>query len=159
MSMTPAERLFPSLPGSPFKRASGISLIEMLIALLVLSFGLLGLAGLQAYSLRNNSGAYYRSIANALAYDIVDRMRANRAVAVAAGTGYNITLATNKPAPSATDVRQQDQFEWLTAIETLPGGDGAILCNSGTRVCQVTVQWDDSRGAGVAQQFVLSAEL
>lgn len=171
VSVTGVERDMQAVDARNRKRySSGISLIEMLIALLVLSFGLLGIAGLQAYSLRNNSNAYYRSVANSLAYDIVDRMRANRAVAQAAGTNYNIALATNKPA-SLTDVRLQDQAEWLAATGDasdpnappgmLPLGDGAINCTTNLTpvICQVTVQWDDSRGVGAVQQFVLSTEL
>lgn len=138
--------------------AAGISLIEMLVTLLVLSIGLLGVASLQVYSLRHNSGAYFRSQASVLAYDIADRMRANRSVALAGSNNYDIALAASKPS-SLTDVRQQDLNEWLTALETLPGGDGQIACVAATRTCQVTVQWNDSRGGSGPTQFVLSTEL
>ena len=56
---------------------TGFTLIEVLIAMIVLAVGLLGLAGLQATSLRNNQSAYNRIKATQLAYDIADRMRAN----------------------------------------------------------------------------------
>ena len=56
---------------------TGFTLIEVLIAMIILAVGLLGLAGLQATSLRNNQSAYNRSVATQLAYDIADRMRAN----------------------------------------------------------------------------------
>lgn len=56
---------------------AGFSLIEVLVALLVLSIGLLGLAALQATGFKYNSDAYYRTQASILAYDIIDRMRAN----------------------------------------------------------------------------------
>jgi type IV pilus assembly protein PilV len=56
---------------------SGFTLLEVLITLIVLSVGLLGLAGLQTMSLRNNHDAYLRSQATIQAYDIVDRMRAS----------------------------------------------------------------------------------
>ncbi len=59
------------------KTNTGFTLIEVLIAMLVLAVGLLGLAGLQATSLRNNQSAYNRSQATQLAYDLADRMRAN----------------------------------------------------------------------------------
>jgi type IV pilus assembly protein PilV len=60
----------------------GFTLLEVLVAVLVLSIGLLGLAGLQAASLRNNHSGYLRSQATILAYDYIDRMRANRDVAL-----------------------------------------------------------------------------
>ena len=67
-------------------RQSGMTLIETLVALLVLSIGLLRCrAALQMTSLRNNHAAHTRSQATALAYDIADRMRANRTVAVGGG--------------------------------------------------------------------------
>ena len=59
------------------KKNTGFTLIEVLIAMIVLAVGLLGLAGLQATSLRNNQSAYNRIKATQLAYDIADRMRAN----------------------------------------------------------------------------------
>ena len=64
----------------------GFTLIEVLIAVLVLSIGLLGLASLQAASLKNNYGAYMRSQASILANDMADRIRSNPGSGVA-GTG------------------------------------------------------------------------
>ena len=58
-------------------RQSGFSLLEVLIAIVVTSIGLLGLAAMQATGLRNNHSAYHRSQATVLAYDIADRMRSN----------------------------------------------------------------------------------
>ena len=151
----------------------GISLIEMLIALLVLSFGLLGMAGLQAYSLRNNTNAYYRSQATVLAYEIVDRMRANRVAAVGAEPGrrnssfastYNISLGDIPP--TGTTIAQRDLREWKLALRgnsttqgRLPSGDGAVACSGLTAICTITVRWDDSRGAAAPAQFVYSTEL
>ncbi len=63
-------------------------MIEVLIALAILSFGLLGLALMQGQSLKFNTSAYSRTQANLLAYDIIDRMRSNPA-GITAGS-YNI---------------------------------------------------------------------
>ena len=60
-------------------RASGFSLIEVLVALLILSFGLLGFALLQTLSVRFSQAANYRTVATNLAYELFDQMRANRA--------------------------------------------------------------------------------
>lgn len=62
---------------SPERKQSGLSLIEVLIAIVISSIGLLGLAGMQATGLQNNHSAYHRSQATVLAYDIADRMRSN----------------------------------------------------------------------------------
>jgi len=64
----------------------GFTLLEVLIALLVLSIGLLGLAALQTTGLRSNEMASMRTTATQLAYDISDRMRANPGRAAAAPT-------------------------------------------------------------------------
>jgi type IV pilus assembly protein PilV len=136
------------------RRMRGVSLIEMLVALLVLSFGLLGLAGLQANSLRNNTSAFHRSQANALAFDIMDRMRANKLAAV--NLNYNIALGGSA---AGSTIPAIDLGEWKANLAGLPSGDGSVQCTTATRTCVVTVQWDDTRGVGAAQQFVLSAEL
>jgi len=59
------------------RRTSGFTLIEVLIAVLVLGIGLLGVAGLQSVALSMNQGSYVRTQATVLARDIADRMRAN----------------------------------------------------------------------------------
>lgn len=56
---------------------TGFTMLEALVALLVLSIGLLGLAMLQVQGMRFNSDAYFRTQATLLAYDIIERMRAN----------------------------------------------------------------------------------
>jgi type IV pilus assembly protein PilV len=72
------------------KRTStrGFTMLEVLVAILVLSLGLLGLAGLQTLGLRNNTGSAQRTIATQLAYDISDRMRANYASVLAGDYNY-----------------------------------------------------------------------
>ena len=60
------------------RSASGFTLIEVLVAILILGIGILGMAGMQAMSVRESQNTYFRTQADMLAYDIVDRMRANR---------------------------------------------------------------------------------
>lgn len=71
----------------------GFSLIEVLVALAVLSIGLLGLAALQTTGLKFNHQSYERTQAVLQAYDIIDRMRANKS-----GTGGTINTAYNSVA-------------------------------------------------------------
>jgi type IV pilus assembly protein PilV len=129
----------------------------MLIALLVLSFGLLGVAGLQAYSLRNNNSAYHRSQATALGYEAIDMMRANAPAAVARQE-YNVVLGG---LPTGTTRPALEVRSWKNRVAAaLPTGDGQVACDPATRICTVTVQWDDTRGAATnPQQFIASSRL
>jgi type IV pilus assembly protein PilV len=125
----------------------GFTMVEVLIAVLVLSIGLIGLASLQGVSLQFNNSAYLRSQATNLAYDITDRMRANRGQAIIAGSPYNIVPGAAIPAPGT--LAQTDLNEWLTALQnTLPAGTGGVAVVPGGNVT-ILVCWDDSRGVAV----------
>lgn len=125
--------------------SGGFTLLEVLIALLVLSVGLLGIAGLQLTSLRSNHSAYLRSQATILAYDILDRMRANRAQAQA--DDYNTTIAAVSDLPSISDSSTQaarDLNSWGTAVLALPAAK-AIVKVDANNIVSVSISWDDSR--------------
>jgi type IV pilus assembly protein PilV len=124
-------------------RQHGFTLLEVLVAMVIVSIGLVGLAGLMMTSAKNNQSAYYRSQASWLAYDIVDRMRANRSVAQNT-TNYNIAFQAS---PSGSGMSFTDLTQWKQELVTaLPGGDGEITFPGG--VATVKVRWDDSRGLG-----------
>ncbi|MBW8306116.1 MAG: type IV pilus modification protein PilV [Thiobacillus sp.] len=134
----------------------GFTLLEVLVAIVVLSIGLLGLAGLMASSLKNSHSAYQRTQATWLAYDALDRMRANRQVALAGG--YNLALGA---APGGSALAKDDLDEWDTALaNTLPAGDGSIAVAAGG-VVKIIVQWNDTRGTGgvAAEQFIVDSQL
>jgi type IV pilus assembly protein PilV len=129
------------------KRQYGFTLLEVLIALLILSIGLLGLAALQTTGLRSNQMANMRTLATEAAYDITDRMRANP-VGVAAGD-YVIAL-TDTTDPSATGTAPSDLNAWRELVHRLPGGTSEITqcntadgCDGLTHV--ITVYWDEAR--------------
>jgi type IV pilus assembly protein PilV len=130
-------------------RAAGFTLIEVLVALVVLSIGLLGVAGLQIVGLRGNLSAASRTQASYLAEDIIDRMRANYTAARGpAGAGhlqYQLTMGAT--APTATDATAiSDVTTWLTELQTLPSGKGSINVDAVTSVVTVTIQWLDTPG-------------
>lgn len=137
-------------------KQSGFSMLEVLVTILIMSVGLLGLAGLTAASMRNNHGAYHRTQAVWLAYDIADRMRANRAVAL--GGGYNLALATAAPVGGA--VNQVDLQQWVARLGVLPNGTGSVNVANDQSVT-IIVQWNDSRATGgiAAQQFQVDTRL
>lgn len=142
------------------RRCRGLTLIEVLIALLVLSIGILGLATLQTASLGFNAGASQRTQATMLASDMAERMRANRQAALAGA--YDIAFQDPAPAcaaPSASGtVAQQDISTWRMALACrVPLGTGSIARNGGE--ITLTVQWDDSHGRELPMQFQFTTAL
>jgi len=143
-------------------RQSGFSLLEVLIAIVITSIGLLGLAAMQATGLRNNHSAYHRSQATVLAYDIADRMRSN-----ASSMGSYVTPVAVVTPPDGADpdvdtpvidlsgcastsgcsadlLAQSDLAQWNTDLAAaLPGGTGAIALAGG--IFTISVNWDDNR--------------
>lgn len=128
-------------------KQSGFTLLEVMVAMLVLAIGLLGLAGLMTSSMRNNLSASHRTQATWMAYDIIDRMRANRAGAVSGGYATVMgTAATCSPAVPAGTIKEQDIAAWKNQLAcALPAGNGSITfpASGGARV---VIRWDDSRG-------------
>ena len=142
----------------------GVSLIEILIAVLVLAVGLLGVAALQANALKTNQSAVARSQATMLGYLILDAMRANRDAAAAGA--YNLGTLTNPvcTVPTASDLVTQDQAYWLGKLKENLGDAacGAIACTTtpSATTCTVRIRWDDSRAGGSsAQTFDVATRL
>ena len=148
-------------------RMRGFTLVEVLVALLVMSIGLLGIGKLVIVSARANDSAYLRSQATALAYEALDDMRANRLTALggayttapawastfASNPGTTCTAACNN-----TTIAQLDLYNWQLHLKKAlgPSGDGQISITTTTdpvtlapyAAVTVTVKWDDT----VAQQ-------
>jgi type IV pilus assembly protein PilV len=132
----------------------GMTLIEALVALLILSIGLLGVAGLQMQALRSNHGAHLRSQATVLAHDIADRMRANRDAALADPSAYNVAIGV---VPGGAALADFDVVAWKQALaDVLPAGDGAIVVDAATDIATITVQWTDRLGPG---NFITETQL
>lgn len=126
------------------QRQHGATLIEVLIAVVVLSIGLLGLAGLQATSVKSNHSAYQRSQATLFAYDLADRMRANRTEALTNAYEVNFPTSSSSHSVSGTQAAK-DKAEWLNSLaRTLPEGTGKVE-KDGTLVI-IHVRWNDNRG-------------
>jgi type IV pilus assembly protein PilV len=125
-------------------RQRGVGLVEVLVAVTVLAIGMLGIAAMQATALRNRQSSVERSEAVVHSYAILERMRANHAVA--SNGGYDLAAMTCNP-PTATDLATSDLRNW---IEALHAGLGPAACGQivgcGSDECVIIVQWDDSRG-------------
>ena len=139
----------------------GVGLIEVLVAVLVLSIGFLGMAALQAKSLSNNNSAMARSMATIAGYSILDAMRAD--VAAASNGAYNTSAplkANACPAADSTLVKTQLN-DWCSQLgATLGKSDtttGAISCAGVRGDCTITITFDDSRaGKGASNQVVVT---
>lgn len=130
-----------------FNKQTGAGLIEVMVTVFLTATALLALAALQNRSLQFNQGAYFRSQANILAYDVLDRIRLNRANLVS----YEIAAGDTTPAAGGS-VAETDLNEWRTGIESrLPNGQGAIDCDVNS-VCTVTISWDELNGSGEATE-------
>jgi type IV pilus assembly protein PilV len=132
----------------------GFTLIEVLVTMVVMAIGLLGLAGLQATSLKHNNSAYQRSQATFLAYEMLDRMRSNPLGIEA--NAYDAVDTANLPGnPSCitsgcapADLADTDIEEWASKLAAaLPSGRGTVTnaSASANTPFTVTVMWDDER--------------
>ena len=143
--MMDAEAMIMYRTQPPPHRSAGFTLLEVLIAVVILSIGLLGLAGLQTTGLRNNQDAYARTQAATLANDMADRIRANMA-GFNAGNYNNAatyTATCNTSGCTPQQMAQHDTSLWNQALAALPAGQGTVTNNAG--LVTVTVMWDNSR--------------
>jgi type IV pilus assembly protein PilV len=149
-------------------RTGGFTLVEVLVSLVILSIGLLGMGKLMLFSSRSNDSAYLRSQATALAYEILDYMRANRQEALA-GTYQTPqgALATTAAPPakicigavqcSPTELAIYDVYQWKLRLNTasnpggspigaLPFGQGSVVTAAVGSQTTVVIQvfWDDT---------------
>ena len=150
----------------PPRRARGISLIEVMVAVLVLAFALLGLTSMQTRALRTNVSALQRSQASMLGQYMLDLLRVDRETARAGGynTGTSFSCTSAGPGSSAPLARD-NLSQWLDEVKANIGSPGdattcvRVACTA-DYVCSVQIRWDDSRAGGEAeQQLTLSSRL
>ena len=116
-------------------RQRGVSLIEVLMAVLIFSIGLIGLAGLMVMAARSNQAAYLRTQVTFLAGSMADRMRANP-VGVWNGAyneaKYPVTTAKSCDVDTActpAEVAARDKFAWSTLLSAaVPEPEASIQC-------------------------------
>lgn len=131
----------------------GFSLIEVLVAVLLLSIGLLGLATLQTTSLQRENSSAQRVEALNYAYDLLDRMRANRAQAIAGN--YDARVGQS---PSGSSWAEADVRTWKQALAAaLPGGDAAIDVED--QIVDIRIIWNDASDANAGGSTAASVNL
>lgn len=140
-------------------RQHGFTLVEVLISVLVLAIGLLGIAGLQNFGMRQTLNSHMLSIANSQADDMVERMQANneelskvkknppQATAYDAINGNEVDPGCI-PAKSCTSAQlaQYDAFVWSTANKKLLHDDGSgsvtsSVTNNGDGTFTIAISW------------------
>ena len=124
---------------------SGLGMIEILVALLILSIGLLGLAAMQVTSTKMTSLSQQKTQAMILADDMVERVRANRGNA---GTYDGIDAESSDSCEtdftaSGGNVAANDEAEWTNAVRCLlANGRGDVSVNTGDEEVTVDMQWE-----------------
>ena len=146
----------------------GFTMVEALVALVVLAVGMLGMAGLYVTTLRSGSSAIYRMQAINLATDMADRIRANHN----ANLFYNDAPADNSCFGTAAvdctpeQMAQNDLFLWNAQLtQILPAGNGTVVAAgaSAPYTYTITVNWTEQSStttdAGTAQSYVMTIQI
>ena len=145
------------------RHSAGMTLIEVLVTLVIISVGLLGVAALQLTTVRNNYDAYVRSQAAVMASDMLDRMRANRDDAMA-----NLYHAPEYGTVGGDNNAAREIREWKRTLVTQlgQGADGRIATQviidplTGTRICRVTIDVQfGERGADNPLVFTTASQI
>ncbi len=145
------------------RAARGFSLLEVLIALLIFSLGLLGMAGLMVVSVKTNQSAYLRTQASFLAQGLVERMRANLGQVTTYATTYSAATVGADPCAggavcSPANISVRDRALWSQQlVDQLPNPNATIRCDGmllgiGAQVgaapynglCTFTIQWSET---------------
>ena len=129
------------------RKVRGFTLIEVLIALIIMSVGMLGIAGLYVHSMQAGRTSVLRHNAVTLAGDIADRIRANPT----AGAAYALAGANNNCVDGGIDctvaeMAANDIFLWdQQAAATMPNGQVNVVFNNGIvpPTYQITITWTE----------------
>lgn len=133
----------------------GVSLIEVLVSILIISFGLLALAASQSSASRLQKNTELRAVAMLLAADLADRMRANPDALAAATYPYELTstYVAMSAAPtvaacdpcSSSELAARDLSEWQRALFfALPGAGAYVKRDATNNAVDLWILWQDS---------------
>lgn len=129
----------------------GFTLIEVMISLTILAFGMLGMTAMQTESLKYNHSAFLDSQAQFLLEDIAERIRANRGNNTY-GIDYSETPATvavdcEANACSSSQMALYDLTKWRAKVQStdyLPAGESQILFDNLTRTFTISIRYNES---------------
>lgn len=139
---------------------AGTSLLEVLIAVLILAIGMLGMAALQSVTLRNSNSSSGRSQAVIQTYSVFDMLRLDRARAQQGAYDVPDWKCEAAAPASGDDKTDYSVFnDWLAQVQANlgdPSACGRIDCEANE--CTVGIRWDDSRPTGAASDKQLVFE-
>ncbi|MBC3386880.1 type IV pilus modification protein PilV [Pseudomonas sp. SWRI12] len=144
------------MKGCSKRTQGGMTLIEVLVAVLILGVGLLGAAMIQLNALKYTDSSRMTSQASFIAYDLLDRIRANSAA------DYTITPPSS---PNLNVARDQDLYDFQTNIVAFGGATATGTVALNQRVYTITISWDDARAANTTdaaearRSFVLTSRV
>lgn len=140
----------PSRKSNKLCMIAGFTLVEVLVALVILSIGMLGIAGLYVHSMQAGRTSLFRHHAVTLAGDVADRIRANpRAGAAYAGAGANNNCVAGGVNCTIGEMAANDIFLWAQqATDTLPAGTVTVVYDNGVSppTYEITVAWTEPEG-------------
>ena len=133
----------------------GATLVEILVALLILSFGLLGMSALQVRAMKGSISSFQRSQAVIFSQYLMDVMRVDREAAK--GGDYNTTKICNPAGISGTTLAKNSLRDWLTSVKSNIGTATdlttcVVVTCTADYICNVQILWDDSRAGGLSDQ-------
>ncbi|MDA8447731.1 type IV pilus modification protein PilV [Paracidovorax valerianellae] len=130
------------------RKLRGLTLIEVLVAIVIMSFGMLGLVGMQAFALQSNREARLQAQAAMLARELAEMMRGNKEIGVIttpADNPYLVSLSSGSMVAatpsyclsvgnaatgctSATDIANAEMTDWLARVDNLLPGARVVIC-------------------------------
>ncbi|AVS75235.1 type IV pilus modification protein PilV [Paracidovorax cattleyae] len=165
----------PAGDASPRHRESGFTLVEVLVSIVVLSFGILGLVGVQAFALQSTREARLQAQAANLAREMAEMMRGNNQIGIKsdaslnpylvslqsplapATAGYCLGVASSSACADGTAVARAELTDWLTRLDAaLPGARVVICFDKAPYDSNGMPQWNCTAGtAGVDEIAVI----
>ena len=155
---------------SCIQTTQGFTMIEVLVAILILSFGMLGIVGMQAFALQSNRDAKLYSEATGLARELAEMMRGNNLIAIKTDAAENPYLTTSLAANESPedclavgssctnnkDVAAAQMTEWRSRVSTtLPGARVAICFDSAPSDDKGLPQWSCTAGAADVDEIIV----
>ncbi|WP_077529110.1 type IV pilus modification protein PilV [Vreelandella utahensis] len=129
-------------------KQSGLGMIEVLVAVVILAVGLLGLAAMQVTASQTTTQSAQKTQALLLAEDMIERVRANRS---AAGSYDDVSVGSEDScsldyAPTAADVATNDINGWRNSVRCLlADGSGQVEVDTGASTVEVTLSWESRK--------------